>query len=125
LTRTIAALLALLLLLAGCGEREDPPPASGAAATEQLDLVLDYFPNADHAGIYGAQATGAFDDAKLEVRRARRATRPRRCACSRPAGRHRRLLRARGAARPRPRRQARRDRRAGPEAADLDHLGRP
>ncbi len=68
MTRTTAALLALLLavLLAACGEREDPPPAAGAA-TERLDLVLDYFPNADHAGIYAAEASGAFDDAKLDV----------------------------------------------------------
>ena len=62
--RTLAALLAAALLLAACGEREDPVP-TGAA--EKLDLVLDYFPNADHAGIYAAQESGAFADAKLEV----------------------------------------------------------
>ena len=29
--------------------------------------MLDYFPNADHAGIYAAIDGGAFADAKLEV----------------------------------------------------------
>jgi putative hydroxymethylpyrimidine transport system substrate-binding protein len=29
--------------------------------------VLDYFPNADHAGIYAAQATGEYRKAGLEV----------------------------------------------------------
>ena len=29
--------------------------------------MLDYFPNADHAGIYAAQATGAFERAGLDV----------------------------------------------------------
>jgi putative hydroxymethylpyrimidine transport system substrate-binding protein len=66
LTRTLAALLAAALLLAACGEREDPPPA-GAGAAEKVDLVLDYFPNADHAGIYAAEATGAFEDVRLQV----------------------------------------------------------
>jgi len=71
LTRTLAALLAALLaaalLLSACGEREDPPPAAAGNATERIDLVLDYFPNADHAGIYAAEASGAFEDARLQV----------------------------------------------------------
>ena len=65
-------LIALLLLpaalaLTACGEREEPP-AAGAAPAERLDLVLDYFPNADHAGVYAAIGTGAFRDARLDVR---------------------------------------------------------
>ena len=66
--RTIAALLAATVLLAACGAREDPPPTAGADAVERVDLVLDFFPNADHAGIYAARETGAFDDVKLDVR---------------------------------------------------------
>ena len=66
--RTIAALLAATLLLTACGEREDPPPAAGAGAVERVDLVLDYFPNADHAGIFAAAATGAFRDVGLDVK---------------------------------------------------------
>ncbi|HEX8123639.1 MAG TPA: ABC transporter substrate-binding protein [Solirubrobacteraceae bacterium] len=62
----VVAALAALVLLAGCGEREDPEP--GPRGAEQVDLVLDFFPNADHAGIYAAIGTGAFEDADLDVR---------------------------------------------------------
>jgi putative hydroxymethylpyrimidine transport system substrate-binding protein len=59
------ALLGALVGFAACGERKEP---TGAAARERLTLMLDFFPNADHAGIYAAQATGAFDRAGLDVR---------------------------------------------------------
>ena len=36
-------------------------------STERLDLSLDYFPNADHAGLYAAIGTGAFRDVGLDV----------------------------------------------------------
>jgi putative hydroxymethylpyrimidine transport system substrate-binding protein len=67
-TRPLLALLCAVaaLALAACGEREDPAPRAGAP--ERLDLALDYFPNADHAGLYAAIATGAFDSVKLDVR---------------------------------------------------------
>jgi putative hydroxymethylpyrimidine transport system substrate-binding protein len=61
----VAALLALAL--AACGEREQPSSSSGAR-TERLDVVLDYVPNPDHAGLYAAIGTGAFADVKLDVR---------------------------------------------------------
>jgi putative hydroxymethylpyrimidine transport system substrate-binding protein len=66
--RALPAVLAVLLTfgLAACGEREEP--AAGAGATEQLDLMLDYFPNADHAGIYNAIGRGDFEQARLEVK---------------------------------------------------------
>jgi putative hydroxymethylpyrimidine transport system substrate-binding protein len=64
--RTWLAAVAVLSVLAGCGEREDPePPAQG---TERVDLVLDFFPNADHAGLYAAIGSGAFEEAGLDVR---------------------------------------------------------
>ncbi|MCW3011086.1 MAG: transporter substrate-binding protein [Solirubrobacterales bacterium] len=57
---------ALALALGACGKKEDP---SGTVAPkrEKLTLVLDYFPNADHVGIYAAEATGAFERAGLDV----------------------------------------------------------
>ena len=66
-SRTAAALLLTLpaLALAACGEKEDE---TGAPPRERLTLMLDYFPNADHAGIYAAQASGAFSDVGLDVR---------------------------------------------------------
>ena len=59
--------LALLLALAGCGEKEEPS-AGGTTKAEPFTLMLDYFPNADHAGIYAAQASGEYERAGLDVK---------------------------------------------------------
>jgi putative hydroxymethylpyrimidine transport system substrate-binding protein len=62
--RLTAALLLGLVVLAGCGEKEDALEPSGS---KRVELMLDYFPNADHAGIYAAQAAGHFEQAGLDV----------------------------------------------------------
>jgi putative hydroxymethylpyrimidine transport system substrate-binding protein len=59
-----AALLLGLVVLAGCGEKDDVLEPSGS---KRVELMLDYFPNADHAGIYAAQAAGHFEQAGLDV----------------------------------------------------------
>lgn len=56
--------LALCLVFAACGEKEDVLAPSGS---KDVELMLDYFPNADHAGIYAAQAGGHFEQAALDV----------------------------------------------------------
>jgi len=59
------ALVALIAALAaGCGEKEDVLEPD---EQREFTLMLDYFPNADHAGIYSAQGTGEFRDAGLDV----------------------------------------------------------
>jgi putative hydroxymethylpyrimidine transport system substrate-binding protein len=65
--RALPAVLAAVLALglAACGERKEP--AGGAGKTERVDLVLDWFPNADHAGIYNAIGRGDFSKAGLDV----------------------------------------------------------
>jgi putative hydroxymethylpyrimidine transport system substrate-binding protein len=61
----LAALACMVaLVLAGCGEKEDVLEPSGS---KRVELMLDYFPNADHAGIYAAQAGGDFEEAGLDV----------------------------------------------------------
>ena len=67
--RALHVVLAALLVvgLAACGEREEPV-AGGAAKAERVDLVLDWFPNADHAGIYAAIGGGEFKQAGLDVK---------------------------------------------------------
>jgi putative hydroxymethylpyrimidine transport system substrate-binding protein len=65
LIRRLAALAVLVTLLAGCGEKEDVLEPQGS---KELELMLDYFPNADHAGIYAAQAGGHFEAVGLDVK---------------------------------------------------------
>jgi putative hydroxymethylpyrimidine transport system substrate-binding protein len=62
--RSFACVAALALALVGCGEKEDALAPSGSKG---IELMLDYFPNADHAGIYAAQAAGHFKQAGLDV----------------------------------------------------------
>jgi putative hydroxymethylpyrimidine transport system substrate-binding protein len=62
-----AVLLTLALPAAGCGAKPEPGADAGSATSEDLRLVLDYFPNADHAGIYAAQASGEYERAGLKV----------------------------------------------------------
>ena len=120
----LAVLLALPLLAAGCGEQAGPTPTRRAPA-ERCALMLDYFPNADHAGIYAAQAQGDVREGRAGRRRAD-ARRP--VGAAEAAGR-----RARSTSRsptspsccsPATRAAARRRRRAGAEAADVDHVRR-
>jgi putative hydroxymethylpyrimidine transport system substrate-binding protein len=64
--RRLAALLSLFaLVLAGCGEKDERAPGSGKV--QRFNIVLDYFPNADHAGLYAAQAAGDYARAGLDV----------------------------------------------------------
>src|SRR5207237_7193165 len=51
--------------LSGCGERKE---RIGPSRTQQLQLLLDFFPNADHAGIYAAEANGRFRQVGLDVK---------------------------------------------------------
>jgi len=65
---TILGLTLLACALTACGEKEEPGAgAVTGGAAQPLRLVLDYFPNADHAGIYAAQASGAYAKAGLDV----------------------------------------------------------
>ena len=63
----ILACIWLALGLVACGEKEEPSAAGGTAGSAPLRVMLDYFPNADHAGIYAAQAEGIYDAAGLDV----------------------------------------------------------
>jgi putative hydroxymethylpyrimidine transport system substrate-binding protein len=59
----VAALFALALGLAACGEKSE----DGGSEAQPLSLTLDFYPNADHAGIYLAQELGYFEEAGLDV----------------------------------------------------------
>ncbi len=122
----LGAALAAAALLAGCGEKSEPGSGSASSHRDAMRVMLDYLPNADHAGLYAAQAQGDYDRAGLDVT-LHVAAGPRRAAQA-PAGRPRRpgdLLRARAAAGPRQGRQRpRRRRRARAEAADLADVDR-
>ncbi len=52
------AMTAVALVAAACG---------GGSDKDRVVVALDWFPNADHAGLYAAQAQGYFEDEGLEV----------------------------------------------------------
>ena len=64
--RRLLVPLALIcaLAVAGCGEKEE---TLKPGEPEPLELMLDFFPNADHAPIYAAEAGGHFEDVGLDV----------------------------------------------------------
>lgn len=59
----VALLLTLTLTLSACGEKSEDV----SVKAETIDLVLDFYPNPDHAGIYMAQRLGYFEEAGLDV----------------------------------------------------------
>jgi putative hydroxymethylpyrimidine transport system substrate-binding protein len=63
--KRLALLAAAAAVLAGCGEKKE---TTTAAAPQPLTVMLDFFPNADHAGLYAAQANGDFKRAGLDVK---------------------------------------------------------
>ncbi len=58
------AVAVLAVSLAACGSKQD---TGGPKRPERISLMLDFFPNADHAGIYEAIADGEFRRAGLDV----------------------------------------------------------
>ena len=59
MTVLIVAVLVLAASVAGCGEKTEAV-AGAPGSTQNLTLMLDWFPNADHVGIYQALAEGDF-----------------------------------------------------------------
>ncbi|HTY97390.1 MAG TPA: ABC transporter substrate-binding protein [Solirubrobacteraceae bacterium] len=55
---------ACLLALGACGAKQDALTAPGA---KPFNVMLDWFPNADHAALYTALAHGEFRDVGLDV----------------------------------------------------------
>jgi putative hydroxymethylpyrimidine transport system substrate-binding protein len=66
--RLAAAVLVVAALAgAGCGEKSEPT-GEARGPREPFTVILDYLPNADHAGIYAAQAKGLYAQAGLDVK---------------------------------------------------------
>ena len=61
----LSLLAVLLVALAGCGGGSGSSGSSDGR--DKVTLTLDWYPNADHVGIYAAQAEGYFEDAGLDV----------------------------------------------------------
>jgi putative hydroxymethylpyrimidine transport system substrate-binding protein len=60
-----ALVIAAALVAAGCGAKTERTEPNGLTSFE---LMLDYFPNADHSAIYAAQSAGYFKQAGLDVK---------------------------------------------------------
>lgn len=60
----LLAVVACVALAAGCGGGDD---GGGSGGLQSARLILDWFPNTDHAGIYSAIDEGFFEDAGVKV----------------------------------------------------------
>ncbi len=63
----VAGALAAAFALAACGEKKDSLSSQAAAPAQPLTVMLDWFPNADHVGLYQALSDGEFTKAGLSV----------------------------------------------------------
>lgn len=64
------ALAALAVGALGCERAEEPPSAPApepAPERASVKLALDWYPNANHIGLYIAQSAGYFEDENLDV----------------------------------------------------------
>jgi len=61
----IATVLAIVLIIGGCGE--DTSQSSTEPTQVKIKLALDWYPNANHIGLYIAQEKGYFSEEGLEV----------------------------------------------------------
>ncbi|MEA2182006.1 MAG: putative hydroxymethylpyrimidine transport system substrate-binding protein, partial [Solirubrobacteraceae bacterium] len=71
MTRRVLSVVLTVVLAAGlvaCGEKDERGAGAAPGPNERVDLLLDYLPNADHAGIYAAIGSGEFKTAALDVR---------------------------------------------------------
>jgi putative hydroxymethylpyrimidine transport system substrate-binding protein len=62
----LLAALASVCVLAACGEKKDAVTAAASTA-QPVSVMLDWFPNADHVGLYRALSAGYFRQAGLNV----------------------------------------------------------
>ncbi|MCW3068515.1 MAG: transporter substrate-binding protein [Solirubrobacterales bacterium] len=60
----LASAVACAVALSACGAKQD---ALSAAGTKRFNVMLDFFPNADHAALYAGMAHGDFRAAGLDV----------------------------------------------------------
>ena len=65
ITLALTASLACTLALAACGTKQDVTTAPATA--RPFTVMLDWFPNADHAPLYAAIAHGDFRAVGLDV----------------------------------------------------------
>jgi putative hydroxymethylpyrimidine transport system substrate-binding protein len=63
-TLVVAATVACAIALGACGSKQDTISATGA---KRFAVMLDFFPNADHAALYSAIAHGDFRTVGLDV----------------------------------------------------------
>ena len=67
----VATVMVLCALVASCGggpASSGAEAGSGGAEPDKVTLTLDWYPNADHAGVYLAEERGFFKDEGLEVK---------------------------------------------------------
>lgn len=65
--KRVLLLAALVAMVAGCGEKAEPT-GSEPPRQEPFTVMLDYVPNADHAGLYAAFDAGLYRQAGLDVK---------------------------------------------------------